>query len=114
MGLAAICLTNPMLMLCQFSDSPTYPRTLTKLLSINPAHIITPDTGTTGVKLYDDISQHLQMANVVPVQRRHFNESKGLQVINQLLLPDFASVELLFQNKFNCLAAANAPIKYVE
>ena len=94
--MAAICLTNPMLVLCQFSDSPTYPRTLTKLLSINPAQIITPDSGTTGVKLYDDISSHLQMATVVPVQRRHFNESKGMQAIKQLLLPEFASVELQF------------------
>ena len=77
-GMAAICLTNPMLVLCQFSVSTTYPRTLTKLLSINPAQIIIPDSGTSGVKLYD-ISSHLQMATVVPLHRRHFNESKGMQ-----------------------------------
>ena len=59
----------------------TYPRTLTKLPSIYPAQIITPDTGTSFVKLYEDLSIHLQMAEVVPVHRRHFNESKGVQAI---------------------------------
>ena len=112
--MAAVCLTNPMLVICQFSDSTTYPRTLTKLLSINPAQIIIPDSGTAGVKLYDDITSHLQMATVVPVQRRHFNESKGMHAIKQLLVPEFISVELQFNYKYYCLAAANALIKYVE
>ena len=80
-GMAAICLTNPMLVLCQFSVSTTYPRTLTKLLSIHPAQIIIPDFGTSGVKL--------QMATVVPLHMRHFNESKGMQAIKQLLAPEF-------------------------
>jgi DNA mismatch repair protein MSH4 len=110
-GMAAICLTNPMLVLCQFSVSTTYPRTLTKLLSINPAQIIIPDSGTSGVKLYNDISSHLQMATVVPVHMRHFNESKGMQAITQLLVPEFASVELQFHNTYYCLAAPNALIK---
>lgn len=100
MGIAAICLTNPMVVLCQFSDSSTYPRTLTKLLSINPAQIITPDTGSAGVKLYEDIASHLQLSTVVPVQRKHFNESKGMQAIKQLLVPEFSSVDLQFHNKF--------------
>ena len=91
MGIAAICLTKPMVVLCQFSDSSTYPRTLTKLLSINPAQIITPDSGSAGVKLYEDIASHLQLSTVVPVQRKHFNESKGMQAIKQLLVPDFSS-----------------------
>ena len=85
-GIAAICLTNPMVVLCQFSDSSTYPRTLTKLLSINPAQIITPDTGSAGVKLYEDIASHLQLSTVVPVQRKHFNESKGLSVLHKRFL----------------------------
>ena len=99
-GIAAICLTNPMVVLCQFSDSSTYPRTLTKLLSINPAQIITPGTGSAGVKLYEDIASHLQLSTVVPVQRKHFNESKGMQAIKQLLVPEFSSVDLQFHNKF--------------
>ena len=70
--------------------------------------------GTSGVKLYDNISSHLQMATVVPVHRRHFNESKGMQAIKQLLVPEFDSVELLQFHKYYCMAAANALIKYVE
>ncbi len=41
-GLACITLANPVLVLCQFSDSATYPRTLTKLLAINPTQILVP------------------------------------------------------------------------
>jgi hypothetical protein len=45
-GIASLSVNNPVLVLCQFSDSATYPRTLTKLLSINPAEILVP--GITG------------------------------------------------------------------
>ena len=55
----------------------------------------------------------MQMATVVPVHRRHFNESKGMQAIKQLLVPEFDSVELQF-HKYYWLAAADALIKYVE
>ena len=67
LGLAAICLTNPVLVLCQFLDSSTYPHIMTKLISINPSHVIRPDTGDTGGKLYENISSQLKMANVQPV-----------------------------------------------
>ena len=52
-GIGAICLTNSMMVLCQFSDSTAYHMTLTKLLSINPAKIIIP-CRTSGMELYHD------------------------------------------------------------
>jgi hypothetical protein len=41
-GIACFSVGNPVLVLCQFSDSATYPRTLTKLLAINPTQILIP------------------------------------------------------------------------
>ena len=51
MGIASICLANPVLVVCQFSDSATYPRTLTKLLAINPTEILVP--GISGLENID-------------------------------------------------------------
>ena len=39
-GLASISLTNPTLVLCQFSDSRTYSRTLAQLTLFNPSEIL--------------------------------------------------------------------------
>ena len=37
-----------------------------------------------------------------------------MQAIKLLLVPEFASMELLINNKYYCLDATNALIKYVE
>ena len=108
-GVAAITLTSPALIICQFSDTKTYPRTITKLLTINPSMILVPDTSK--AKLYDDIADKFPLAKVVRVHRRYFNDSKGHQTIKHLIVPDYASVELQFHNKYYCLAAANALLK---
>ena len=120
-GVAAICLSNPTLILCQFSDSSTYPRTLNKLLALNPCEVIFPSTSinpmmsaSTGVKLYDDISNSFSLCKVIPIHRKYFNESKGILAIKQFMVPEISSVEMQFHNKFYCLAAANALLKYVE
>ena len=108
-GVAAITLTSPALIICQFSDTKTYPRTITKLMTINPSIILVPDTNK--VKLYDDIADKFPLAKVLQVHRRYFNDNKGHQTIKHLIVPDFASVELQFHNKYYCLAAANALLK---
>ena len=81
-GVAAINLASPLLILCQFSDSATYPLTLTKLMALNPCHVVYPASNldpimgaSTGVKLYDDISHKLSNANLTPVHRRYYNEA---------------------------------------
>jgi DNA mismatch repair protein MSH4 len=120
-GLAAVSLSAPALVLCQFSDCSTYPRTLAKLLAINPGEVIFPsgnlDPGpaaSTGVKLYDDIRSSHPHAKVVAVHRKYFNEAKGLLAVKQVMVAEVSSVEMQFHNKFYCLAAACALLKYVE
>ena len=114
-GIASICLTNPALILCQFSDTKTYPRTITKLLNINPSVILVPDTMNKSVKLYEDISVKFTLVSLKKVHRKHFNESKGLQTIKHLIVPEFLmQMERQFQNKYYSLAAANALLKVVR
>ena len=120
-GVAAINLASPLLILCQFSDSATYPLTLTKLMALNPCHVVYPASNldpimgaSTGVKLYDDISHKLSNANLTPVHRRYYNEAKGLLTVKQVMVKEVSSLELQFHNKYYCLAAANALLKYVE
>ena len=110
-GVAAISLISPCLILCQFSDTKTYPRTITKLLTINPSIVLVPDSNN--VKLYDDIADKLPLAKVLKVQRKYFSESRGLQMIQHLIVPQYSSVEMQFHNKYYCLAAANALLKVV-
>ena len=120
-GVAAVNLASPLLILCQFSDSATYPLTLAKLIALNPCQVIYPASNldpimgaSTGVKLYDDISNKLSNANLTPVHRRYFNEAKGLQTVKQVMVKEVSSMELQFHNKYYCLAASNALMKYVE
>ena len=85
--------------------------TITKLLSINPSVILLPETFGKCVKLYDDIATKFAGAAVQKVHRKHYNESKGLQLLRHLICPDFSSVEMQFHNKYYCLAAANSLLK---
>ena len=112
-GVASFSLSSPSLIVCQFSDSPTYPMTVSKLLSINPAQILVPDITGSGGKLYEDIEAKIKGSKVVKVQRKFFNETKGLAVIRKLVVPEFSTVEMQFINKYYCLAAAAALIKVV-
>ena len=110
-GVAAMYTDNPRLVICQFSDTKTYPSTITKLLGINPSVILLPETFGKCVKLYDDIATKFAGAAVQKVHRKHYNESKGLQLLRHLICPDFSSVEMQFHNKYYCLAAANSLLK---
>jgi DNA mismatch repair ATPase MutS len=74
-GVATISMSNPTLILCQFSDTRTYVRTLTKIAVFNPAEIIVPTAvscfGSAADpsmnKLYDDMEDHFPCANVSQV-----------------------------------------------
>ncbi|XP_019848959.1 PREDICTED: mutS protein homolog 4 isoform X2 [Amphimedon queenslandica] len=96
-GMASIDLKNPELILSQFPDRQTYVKVLTKLEVLNPIEIIMPNT-----------------ACEATVQRKYFNEGKGLQMVRQFVVSDYNSVELEIVTKYYCLAAAAALLKYVE
>ncbi|XP_014778440.1 mutS protein homolog 4 [Octopus bimaculoides] len=116
-GMASIDLKCPVLVLSQFSDSQTYVKVMTKLQILQPIEIVIPSTACENgnmSKLFQVISNNLSNCCMSTVQRKYFNESKGLQFIRQLCLPDYNSVEMEVASKYYCLATASALLKYVE
>ncbi len=119
-GIASLSLHNPTLVLCQVSDSRTYVRTLTKIAIFNPAEIIVPN-GITSMsndpsqsKLYEDIKDRFPRSSITQVHRKYFSDSRGLQMIKHLVVPEYASVELQLRHKYYALSAASCLLKYVE
>ncbi|XP_026327667.1 mutS protein homolog 4-like [Hyposmocoma kahamanoa] len=116
-GIAAVDLKHPHLVLCQFSDTLLYVHTLTKINYFNPVEIIVPHTFCEGVQpnqLYKLIKDHYPLVNLTTVQRRHFNDAAGRQQIQTLCAPQYSAVYLQVLHKFYALTAAAAVLKYVE
>ncbi|XP_022321107.2 mutS protein homolog 4-like isoform X2 [Crassostrea virginica] len=116
-GFASIDLRSPVLNLSQFSDTQTYVQTMTKLHRCQPIEIIMPNTACENgamTKLFKLVTHQFQNSNVSTVQRKYFNETKGLQSVKQLCVSDFNSVVMEVTNKYYCLAAVAALVKYVE
>ncbi|XP_011877521.1 PREDICTED: mutS protein homolog 4-like isoform X1 [Vollenhovia emeryi] len=117
-GLAAIDLQYPYLILCQISDCQTYVNTMTKINILDPIEILMPETMCEhrgrGNKLYKSIKEKFNALNVTPISRIHFNESTGLERVRTLCAREYSTVELIVKQKYYALAAAAALLKYVE
>uniref|UniRef100_A0A672TZ91 MutS protein homolog 4 n=1 Tax=Strigops habroptila TaxID=2489341 RepID=A0A672TZ91_STRHB len=116
-GMASIDLKNPEVILSQFSDNTTYAKVITKLKILTPLEIIMSNTacdaGNT-TKLFSLITEHFKNVTFTTVQRKYFNETKGLEYIEQLCASEFSTIFMEVQSKYYCLAAAAALLKYVE
>ncbi|XP_072757634.1 mutS protein homolog 4 [Anoplolepis gracilipes] len=115
-GLAAIDLQYPYLILCQISDCQTYVNTLTKINILDPIEILMPETmcERRGNKLYKSIKEKFNALNITPISRIHFNESTGMERVRTLCAKEYSTVELIVKQKYYALAAAAALLKYVE
>ncbi|KYN19241.1 MutS protein like protein 4 [Trachymyrmex cornetzi] len=117
-GLAAIDLQYPYLVLCQISDCQTYVNTLTKINVVDPVEILMPETMCEhrgrGNKLYRSIREKFHALNITPISRIHFNESTGMERVRTLCAREYSTVELIVKQKYYALAAAAALLKYVE
>ncbi|XP_011060697.1 PREDICTED: LOW QUALITY PROTEIN: mutS protein homolog 4-like [Acromyrmex echinatior] len=131
-GLAAIDLQYPYLILCQISDCQTYVNTLTKINVVDPIEILIPETMCEhrgrGNKLYRSIREKFHALNITPISRIHFNESTGMERVRTLCAREYSTVELIvkqkstmnigaaicFDRRYYALAAAAALLKYVE
>ncbi|EZA53357.1 MutS protein-like protein [Ooceraea biroi] len=117
-GLAAIDLQYPYLILCQISDCQTYVNTLTKINMLDPVEILMPETMCQqrgrGNKLYKSIKEKFNALNITPISRMHFNESTGMERVRTLCAQEYSTVELIVKQKYYALAATAALLKYVE
>ncbi|XP_039339369.1 mutS protein homolog 4 isoform X2 [Mauremys reevesii] len=116
-GMASIDLKNPEVVLSQFADNTTYAKVITKLKILTPLEIIMSntacDTGNT-TKLFSLITENFKNVTFTTVQRKYFNETKGLEYIERLCTSEFSTVLMEVQSKYYCLAAVAALLKYVE
>ncbi|KAF4084026.1 hypothetical protein AMELA_G00124150 [Ameiurus melas] len=116
-GMASINTRSPELVLSQFADTGTYAKVITKLHILLPLEILMPDTASEkgqGTKLYNLITEIFPSVAFSAIQRKYFNERKGLEYIQQLCAPEFNTVLMDVQTKYYCLAAAAALLKYFE
>ncbi|KAM5147945.1 mutS protein homolog 4 isoform 3-T3 [Mantella aurantiaca] len=60
------------------------------------------------------LSPAIQDVSFTTVQRKYFNETKGLEYIEQLCAPEFSTVQMEVKSKYYCLAAVAALLKYIE
>lgn len=102
-GMASIDLKNPEVILSQFADNTTYAKVITKLKILTPLEIIMPNTsceaGNT-TKLFALITEHFKNVTFTTVQRKYFNETKGLEYIEQLCASEFSTVFMEIQSKY--------------
>uniref|UniRef100_A0A3Q2ZQF4 DNA mismatch repair protein n=1 Tax=Kryptolebias marmoratus TaxID=37003 RepID=A0A3Q2ZQF4_KRYMA len=116
-GMASFNLKCPELVLSQFADAGTYAKVITKIHILMPVEILMPDTASEkgkGTKLYKLITENFPGVTFTAIQRKYFNERKGLEYIQQLCAPEFNTVLMEVQAKYYCLASAAALLKYLE
>ncbi|XP_041828884.1 mutS protein homolog 4 isoform X2 [Melanotaenia boesemani] len=116
-GMASLDLKCPELVLSQFADTGTYAKVITKIHILVPVEILMPDTASEkgkGTKLFKLITENFPGVAFTAIQRKYFNERKGLEYIQQLCAPEFGTVLMEVQAKYYCLAAAAALLKYFE
>ncbi|XP_066526456.1 mutS protein homolog 4 isoform X2 [Hoplias malabaricus] len=116
-GLSGINMKSAELILSQFADTGTYAKVITKLHIMMPLEILMADTASEkgqGTKLYNLFTENFPSVGFTAVQRKYFNERKGLEYIQQLCAPEFSTVLMDVQTKYYCLASAAALLKYIE
>uniref|UniRef100_A0A8C5R1I9 MutS protein homolog 4 n=1 Tax=Leptobrachium leishanense TaxID=445787 RepID=A0A8C5R1I9_9ANUR len=116
-GMASLDLKNPEVVLSQFSDNTIYVKVVTKLQILSPLEILMSNTAcdsSSPTKLFRLITENFKDVSFTTVQRKYFNETKGLEYIEQLCAPEFNTVLMEVQSKYYCLAAVAALFKYVE
>ncbi|XP_053326326.1 mutS protein homolog 4 [Spea bombifrons] len=116
-GMASLDLKNPEVVLSQFADNTIYVKVITRLQILSPLEILMSNTACesgSSTKLFRLITESFKDVSFTSVQRKYFNETKGLEYIEQLCAPEFGTVLMEVQSKYYCLAAVAALFKYVE
>ncbi|KZT09019.1 uncharacterized protein LAESUDRAFT_742230 [Laetiporus sulphureus 93-53] len=129
-GLAALDKDTGRVLLIQLADSPTYIKTLHQLHLRSPSLILVPDTflsvsdislasggkkpSTTSV-LVQCLMEEFDVP-VEPVLRKYWNESAGLDFVDQLTVDDEerAATLVAVSTKYYALSAASALFKHAE
>ncbi|CAG9812751.1 unnamed protein product [Phaedon cochleariae] len=116
-GIAAISVSMPFLILCQISDSQNYINTLTKINILNPSEILVPNTFVehfSGNRLINKVKERFPNLKYVGVPRSTYNKLNGFEMLNNLCIPSLNGILLVLQHRYYALAAASALITYIQ
>uniref|UniRef100_A0A914CRA4 DNA mismatch repair proteins mutS family domain-containing protein n=1 Tax=Acrobeloides nanus TaxID=290746 RepID=A0A914CRA4_9BILA len=117
-GIASMDLRHSELSICEFYDTNAYTLLKVRLHILDPVEIILPEYPTeknNPTKLLVDMIQTMfTNVTVVPLQRRYFNDARGIELIKQLAAPGCSNFETSMIKKYYCMASAAALIKYIE
>lgn len=85
-GLAFVNISTGEAVLSQICDNQFYARTINKLQVFEPTHILIVSTSVspTPSKMYQVMEENVYGAKIVPVDRRYWSETTGLEFIQQL------------------------------
>ncbi|EEC16874.1 hypothetical protein IscW_ISCW022129 [Ixodes scapularis] len=95
-GLASFDLRCPTLVVAQFQDDQNYTNTLMRLQILEPKERWSP---TPMGELVQLLRKELPMITVVPLDRRLFNDSAGIEYVRNLCVPEYSSIETEVVNK---------------
>ncbi|XP_026815539.1 mutS protein homolog 4-like [Rhopalosiphum maidis] len=116
-GLAAIDLKRPVLILCQISDTQIYMNTINKINILNPAEILVPNTfmdQIQGTLLYNTIKSNFPLSAILTASRKHFSENEGKLYLKNSIIPECTSTLEQVLPKFYAVSAAAALLKHIE
>uniref|UniRef100_A0A1B0DFA9 DNA mismatch repair proteins mutS family domain-containing protein n=1 Tax=Phlebotomus papatasi TaxID=29031 RepID=A0A1B0DFA9_PHLPP len=118
-GMAAMDINAPTLILSQFSDDMWYTGTVIKIQMLDPAEIIVPNTVFVNDQLIKDstlmkiIVKAFPSVKIKPALRKFFNDIEAMEIINDLCSSHCASVKLALEGKYYALAAAGGLFRYL-
>nr|NP_001358430.1 mutS protein homolog 4-like [Diachasma alloeum] len=117
-GMAAIDLQYPHIILSQMSDDNSYANALTKIHMFQPVEILIPDTMGKDQKdpnsLYTAIKTHFPTVEITEISRIHWKAVTGLERIQTHCTNEFSSIELIVKPKYYALSAVCTLFKYIE
>uniref|UniRef100_A0AAR5QIN8 DNA mismatch repair protein MutS connector domain-containing protein n=1 Tax=Dendroctonus ponderosae TaxID=77166 RepID=A0AAR5QIN8_DENPD len=115
-GIAAVNVSRPVLILCQTSDSQSYNNTLTKLNIFNPHLIIYPATFDTGKenRLIAKIRKHFSSRQLMTIPRKAFSKANGLERLYKICIQISFPLLIMIKNRYYALAAASGLLTYLQ
>lgn len=116
-GIAAIDVNAPELILCQLSDDMWYSGTIIKIQMLNPVEVLLPITffnaKTSNSKLLSIMRSTFPTVDFKATPRKHFHDFEALERIEKISTTNIDDVKIALENKYYALAACNALLSYV-
>lgn len=118
MGLAAIDINAPELILCQLSDDMWYSGTIIKIQMLNPTEILLPNTffhsKLSDSKLLTILKATFPTVDFKMTPRKHFHDFEAIDKIEKISATSVDDIKIALENKYYALSCCNALLSYVE